>query len=67
MNERSYCVISGIIFIIIAFVHLLRIIYSWDAVIAGWLVPKWISWAALLIAGYLGYEGLRLAAKSGRS
>jgi len=67
MNERSYCVISGIIFIIIAFVHLLRIIYSWDGVIAGWPVPKWISWAALLIAGYLGYEGLRLAAKSSRS
>jgi hypothetical protein len=23
--------------------------------------PDWISWVALVIAGYLGFEGIRLA------
>ena len=61
MDRRLYCVITGIIFIIIVFLHLLRIIYGWVAVIGDWTVPQWISWVALVVAGYLGYEGLRLA------
>ena len=61
MNQRSFCLVSGIIFLIIAFLHLLRIVLSWEAVIAGWIVPLWVSWLALIIAGYLGYEGLKLS------
>jgi uncharacterized membrane protein len=61
MNRRSYCVITGIIFIVIALLHLLRIIYHWRAVIGPWAAPDWISWIALVVAGYLGYEGIRLA------
>jgi uncharacterized membrane protein len=61
MNQRSFSLLAGIIFIIIALLHLLRILYGWEAVIGGWAVPKWISWAALAVAGYLGFEGLRLS------
>jgi hypothetical protein len=64
MNQRSFFLVAGIIFTIIALLHLLRIIYGWNPVIEGWTVPKWISWVALIVAGYLGYEGLRLATKS---
>jgi hypothetical protein len=60
MNQRSFSLIAGIIFIIIAFLHLLRIIYGWDPVVEGWTVPKWLSWVALVVFGYLGYEGARL-------
>ena len=45
----------------IALLHLLRIIYRWKVVIGPWAAPDWISWIALVIAGYLGYEGIRLA------
>jgi len=61
MNRRSYCVITGIIFIVIALLHLLRIVYGWKVVIGPWTAPEWISWVALVVAGYLGYEGIRLA------
>jgi hypothetical protein len=61
MNQRSFFLVSGIIFLIIAFLHLLRIVLGWEAVIAGWIVPRWVSWLALIIAGYLGYEGLKLS------
>ena len=61
MNRRLYCVITGIIFIVIALLHLFRIVYGWKVVIGPWTAPGWISWAALVVAGYLGYEGIRLA------
>jgi len=65
MNQRSFSLVAGIIFIIIALLHLLRIIYGWEAVIGGWVVPKWISWVALAVASYLGFEGLRVSKGSG--
>ena len=60
MNRRSYCVVTGIIFIVIALTHLLRIFYGWRVLIGVILVPGWISWVGLIVAGYLGYEGIRL-------
>ena len=65
MNQRSFSLVAGIIFIIIALLHLLRIIYGWEAVIGGWVVPNWISWVALAVAGNLGFEGLRVSKGSG--
>ena len=64
MNRRSYCLTTGIIFIVIALLHLLRIVYGWKVVIGPWPVPDSVSWVAFVVAGYLGYEGVRLA-KSG--
>jgi hypothetical protein len=66
-DQQSFSLLAGIIFTIIALLHLLRIIYGWDPVVEGWTVPQWISWVALIVSGYLGYEGLRLAIKSRRS
>ena len=43
MNQRSFSLLAGVIFTIIALLHLLRIIYGWDPVVEGWTVPKWIS------------------------
>jgi hypothetical protein len=65
MNQRSFSLLAGIIFIIIALLHLLRIIYGLDPVVEGWTVPKWMSWVAWVVAGYLGFEGLKLSKGSG--
>jgi uncharacterized membrane protein len=59
MNQRSFNLLTGLIFLIIAILHLLRIVIGWGAVIGGWEVPKWVSWLAFLVAGYLAYEGFR--------
>jgi hypothetical protein len=56
MNKQTfYYVVSGVFFLI-AIAHLMRGIYEWEAVIAGIIIPVWVSWAAVLIAGYLGYR-----------
>lgn len=63
MSGKSYFAVTGIVFLVIAFFHLLRIIFGWSPVVEGWAVPMWLSWAALVLAGWLGSEGLRLARK----
>jgi hypothetical protein len=37
MNQRSFSLFAGIIFTIIALLHLLRIIYRWDPIVEGGL------------------------------
>ncbi len=64
MSYGSYALATGVIFLVIAVLHLLRVIFGWDATIAGVAVPKWVSWIALLVAGYLASEGFRLSRRS---
>ncbi len=60
MNNRTYLKVTGAIFAVIAVLHLLRVINGWEAVIGGWFVPIWFSWAAIIIAGYLAYSAFTL-------
>jgi len=59
MKQTTYFLTVCIIFSVIAVLHLLRIVYGWEAMIGGWSVPMWLSWAAVVVAGYLTYTGLR--------
>lgn len=59
MNQKIFSLVAGSIFLLVALVHVLRLAFGWTAVIAGWAVPMWVSWIALLIAGFLGFEGVR--------
>ncbi len=61
MSRKAYCAITGSIFLVIAGLHLLRIVFGWSLVVEGWAVPIWLSWVALAVAGWLGYEGLKFA------
>jgi hypothetical protein len=59
MNPRSYLSVAGTIFLIIAVAHFFRIINSWEVNFNTWSVPMWLSWVALLLGGYLAFQGLR--------
>ena len=62
MNQKTYLLIAGLLFSLIAVGHLLRIVYAWSAVLDQRIVvPMWPSWVALVIAAILGFEGLRLS------
>lgn len=58
MDQRTYTRLTGVIFLLIAVLHLLRILYGWSAVIGGWAMPLWLSWVALIIGAYLAWWGL---------
>jgi len=64
MNRKTFSLATGAIFAVIAVLHLLRLLFGWDANIGGWSVPRWISWVALVIAGYLAFEGMRFGRRS---
>ena len=60
MNQRSFLSITSSIFGIIALLHLGRIIYEWPAVIGTVTIPVWASWVALVVGGYLAWNGFNL-------
>lgn len=63
MRERSYLVFAGVLFSLIAIAHLLRLFESIDIVIAGWVVPLWLSWFGVIVTSYLAYSSFVFATR----
>ena len=63
MDQKTFIIVAGAIFAVVALLHVLRILMGWPAVIGGWEVPMWVSWIALVVAGGLSYFGLSLATR----
>jgi len=57
VNRNTYMVVTATLFLIVAVVHLLRIILGWHVEIGGLSIPFWLSWLAVLAAGALAYFG----------
>ena len=62
MSARTYCMLSAVVFAVVAIAHLVRAVQATPVVIGGWGAPVWISWAAVLVAGGLALWGFRLSA-----
>jgi len=60
LQQRTYLQVTGLLFTVGAVVHLLRAVLGWEASIAGCIVPGWLSWVAVLLAGYLAYSAYQL-------
>jgi len=56
---KNYIAISGSIFAIVAFAHLLRIIDGWEVVVNGQAVPMTISYMAFVATGMLAVWAFR--------
>ena len=63
MSQRIFLLIAGVVFGLVALAHVLRIVLGWSIVIQDLSVPMWASWIAVIVMGYLAYEGFRLARK----
>ena len=64
MTPKGYATTSGIVFLLVAVAHLVRVLVGWDFSVGGWDVPSWASVVAAVVAGYLGWTGFRIAARS---
>ena len=53
MDRKTYFLVAGIIFTLVALFHLLRVFEDWPVTIADWSAPKWVSWIARMVAGGL--------------
>ena len=61
MTERLYLLISGSVFALVGFLHLLRIISQWSIQVEAVGIPLWISWLAIIVAIVLSAWAFRLA------
>jgi hypothetical protein len=52
------------IFILIAVMHLMRLVFGWEVTLNALVIPMWVSVLGLLIAGALAYFLWREAYKS---
>ena len=61
MTPRIFSLIAAAVFLLIALGHALRLLFGWRVTVANVVVPVWISWIGLAIAGYLAYQGFRVS------
>ena len=62
MDKKTFSLVAGLIFAVVALFHLVRIFEDWPVIIGDWSVPKSLSWIALVVAGGLALLGFRFAA-----
>lgn len=60
MSVRTYGLTTSVIFLLVAVVHLLRLLGQWDVVVGGWRLSMWVSVIGVLVPGFLSYAGVRL-------
>ena len=61
MDAKTFSLVAGVIFAVVAVFHLVRIFLEWTVIIGDWSIPMWVSWISLVVAGGLALLGLRLS------
>ena len=61
---RTYLWVSGVLFGVVAVVHLLRVAYAWPVQIAGATVPLEASWLGLIAAAGLSAWAISLVRRA---
>jgi hypothetical protein len=52
-SVRAYCVVSGVLFALIALLHLVRAVHALPVRIGDMAIPISLSWLGLIVAGAL--------------
>jgi len=64
VNQRAFSMVAGVLFVLVAVIHALRIANGALVIVENVSIPMWVSWIPIVIAGYLAYEGIRLGRKA---
>jgi len=60
MGYRRYCLISGVLFSLVALAHLLRIVYGMSIQVDEYVVPMIVSWIGLVVPAGLAVWAFRI-------
>ena len=60
-SERTLLMIAGLIFLVVALVHLARLAFGIDIILGDFAIPLWLSWVGVIFAGYLSYASFHFA------
>lgn len=64
MTSRQYGYVTSVVFALIGAGHLCRVLAGWPVMLGARPFPMWPSWVAAVVAGYLAWEGCRVARRS---
>ena len=53
MDKDTALMVAGVVFALVAFVHILRLTFKFELKIAGKKIPLWANWVGLAVAGGL--------------
>jgi hypothetical protein len=65
MNNRTYLLLTGFLFLIFAVAHLCRLILILPVRVDAWAVPVWVSWIPFAGGALLSIWAFRLARVTG--
>jgi hypothetical protein len=60
MEHKDYCLVSGVLFALVALAHLLRILYGMSVQVDQMDVPMFVSWIGLVVPGALAVWAFRI-------
>ena len=60
MSSKNFSLVAAFIFLAIGLLHILRILYGAEAVIAGWYLPMWASGAGSIVMFVLAFFGFQI-------
>lgn len=60
-SERGLLKLVGLVFLVVALLHLLRIAFGWNLILGEITIPIWLSWLGVIIPGYLSYSSFHFA------
>jgi len=60
MSQKTFCLTAGLIFLVVAVLHLWMFIFSKSVIVMGQPVPLWSNLIITAVTGYLAYQGLKL-------
>jgi len=60
MKQKEYIIFSGVLFGVIAVLHLLRLFYSMPVTAGLWEIPVWASAVGAIVAGFLAWKAFQL-------
>jgi hypothetical protein len=61
--NKPFTTVAVVLFALIAFMHLLRLLLGWEVTVNGMVLPKWASGPGLVIAAWLALMLWREARK----
>ena len=64
MKQHAFELTAGVVFLLIALGHLLRVLFNVSLVVQGISIPMSASGLAVVVMGYLAYQAFGLARKS---
>jgi hypothetical protein len=63
MNARTYVAVSGVVFGLVALLHLLRVLNGWAVAVGPWSAPMGVSWLGTAFPACMCLWAWRLASR----